>query len=128
QRGCGMWKAAARCACWKATPIPSGAWRGVRTALSGSGDTTVRVWDMESGRSLRVLEGHSAGVGSVAWSPDSRFALSGSEDKMVRVWDVETGRSLHALKGHSASIRSVAWSPDGRLALSGSSNCIVRVW
>ena len=38
------------------------AWRGARTArqaLSGSGDKTVRVWDVASGRCLRVLEGHS---------------------------------------------------------------------
>jgi small GTP-binding protein len=99
-----------------------------RLALSGSDDNTVRVWEVESGRSLRVLEGHSARVLSVAWSPDGRLALSGSADKTVRVWEVESGRSLRVLEGHSYSVLSVAWSPDGRLALSSSDDKTVRMW
>jgi WD40 repeat protein len=93
-----------------------------RLGLSGSSDHTARVWDMESRRSLRVLEGHSGGFWSVAWSPDGHLALSGSDDKTVRVWDVESGRSLRVLEGHSDSVLSVAWSPEGGLALSGSTD------
>ncbi len=50
---------------------------GKRT-LTGSDDYMVRLWDVETGRSLRVLEGHMSSVWSVAWSPDQRRALSGS--------------------------------------------------
>jgi hypothetical protein len=46
-----------------------------RLALSGSDDNMVRVWDVETGRALRVLEGHSDSVSSVAWSPDGPRAL-----------------------------------------------------
>ncbi|MSV28174.1 MAG: TIR domain-containing protein [Bryobacterales bacterium] len=99
-----------------------------RRALSGSDDNTVRLWDVETGRSLRVLEGHSGGVNSVAFSPDSLRALSGSADKTVRLWDVETGRSLRVLEGHSARVWSVAFSPDSRRALSGSEDKTVRLW
>ena len=49
-----------------------------RRALSGSADKTVRLWDVETGRCLRVLEGHTDGVLSVAWSADQRRALSGA--------------------------------------------------
>jgi GTPase SAR1 family protein len=88
----------------------------------------VRLWEVESGRCLGVLEGHSASVLSVAWSPDGRRALSGSADKTVRLWEVESGRGLGVLEGHSASVLSVAWSPDGQLALSGSEDNTVRLW
>jgi len=74
---------------------------------SGSDDGTVRLWDVETGRTLRVLEGHTATVTSVAWSADQRLALSGSDDDTVRLWDVETGRSLRVFEGHTA--RSQAW-------------------
>jgi hypothetical protein len=39
-----------------------------KRALSGSADNTVRLWDVETGRALRVLEGHTDSVLSVAWS------------------------------------------------------------
>ena len=97
-------------------------------ALSGSEDNTVRLWEVETGRCLRVLEGHSGSVLSVAWSPDGRRALSGSEDNTVRLWDIETGRCLRVLEGHSDGVRSVAWSPDGRRAFSGADNGVMRVW
>ena len=48
-----------------------------KRALTGADDKTVRLWDVETGRCLRVLEGHTDEVRSVAWSADQRRALSG---------------------------------------------------
>ena len=62
------------------------------TIASGSGDGTVRLWDTESGRLLRVLAGHSDWVVGVAFSPDGRTVASGSEDSTVRLWDAASGR------------------------------------
>ena len=90
-----------------------------KRALTGADDKTVRLWDVETGRCLRVLEGHTDSVWSVAWSADQRRALSGSDDKTVRLWDVETGRCLRVLEGHTDDVWSVAWSADERRALSG---------
>jgi hypothetical protein len=63
-----------------------------RTAVSGSGDETVRVWDLRTGQCLRTLEGHIGGVWSVSLTPDGCTAVSGSGDKTVRVWDLNTGQ------------------------------------
>ena len=57
-------------------------------ALSGSADQTVRLWEVRSGRCLRVLEGHTAGVWSVAWSADGHLALSGAWNGVARVWSL----------------------------------------
>ena len=97
-------------------------------ALSGSDDKTVRVWEVASGRCLRVLEGHTGSVWSVAFSQDGVHALSGSEDKTVRVWEVASGRCLRILEGHIGGVYSVAFSGDGVHALSGSHDNTVRVW
>src|SRR5437773_2308660 len=86
---------------------------------ASSTDSTVRLWDLESRRSLRVLKGHSNKVWSVAWSPDGRRALSGSAEN-TWLWDLEFGRSLLVPEGHSYRVFSVAWSPDSRRALFGS--------
>ena len=52
------------------------------------------MWDLESGRELRTLDGHSAAVNGVAVTPDGRRAVSASEDNTLKVWDLETGEVL----------------------------------
>jgi WD40 repeat protein len=61
-----------------------------RFALSGggSGDNTLKLWDIASGRELPSFRGHTHSVSSVAVLPDDRFALSGSGDKTLKLWDI----------------------------------------
>jgi small GTP-binding protein len=99
-----------------------------KCTLSGNGDTTVRLWDVETGRCLQVFKGHTSSVWSVTWSADGRRALSGSNDTTVRLWDVETGRCLRVLEGHGNWVMSVVWSADQRRALSGSYDKTLRLW
>ena len=99
-----------------------------KRALTGADDTTVRLWDMETGRCLRVLEGHTGRVRSVAWTADQRRALSGSEDNTVRLWDVETGDCLRVFEGHTDWVWKIAWSSDQCRALSASGDRTLRLW
>jgi GTPase SAR1 family protein len=101
---------------------------GSACASSKATDDTVRLWDVRTRKCLRVLEGHTGSVRSVAWSPDGEHVLSGSEDKSVRLWDARTGTCLHVLEGHTDFVWSVAWSADGQRVLSGSADETVRLW
>jgi hypothetical protein len=99
-----------------------------RTAVSGSVDGTIRVWDLSGGRCTAVLEGHTGWVCCVAVAADGLTAVSGSEDTTVRVWDLCGGRCTAVLGKHTGSIWSVAVTADGRTAVSGSTDQTVRVW
>jgi WD40 repeat protein len=99
-----------------------------RHALSGSGDRTLRWWDLGSGTCSQTLQGHSGGVNAVAVSPDGRHALSGSADRTLRFWDLEGGSCQLTLQGHTGGVKAVAVSPDGRRALSGSADHTLRFW
>jgi hypothetical protein len=99
-----------------------------KTALSGSYDHTLKLWDLATGREIRKLQRHSIFFESVAFSPDGKTALSGSGDSTARLWDLATGREIQKLDGHSEGVTSVAFSPDGKTALSGSWDHTARLW
>ncbi|HKP11279.1 MAG TPA: TIR domain-containing protein, partial [Blastocatellia bacterium] len=99
-----------------------------KCVLTGLSKGAIELWDIETGRCLRVLEGQTETVYTVAWSADQRRALSGSWDRTIRLWDVETGQCLRVLEGHTNTVRTVAWSADQRRALSGSWDRTIRLW
>jgi WD40 repeat protein len=61
-----------------------------------SEDTTVRVWDVATGRQLQMLKGHALSVMAVAFSSDGRALTSASSD-FIKVWDVGSGNQLRSL-------------------------------
>jgi len=96
--------------------------------VSASGDRTLKVWDLVSGREVRTLGGHSEALSRVAVSADGRRAVSASFDQTLKVWDVETGRELRTLTGYWGPVYDVAVSADGRRAVSASLDRTVKVW
>jgi len=105
-----------------------------RYAITGSNDTTARLWDVESGLELRVLGGHKKEVEGVAYDPGGRTVATCSTDGTVKLWDVVTGEVLKELREagvtpdhYSYYIRAVAFSSDGSL-LAGAHGPKVIIW
>lgn len=95
---------------------------------SGSGDRTIRFWDLESGELRRTVQAHEAWVRSIALSPDGELLASCSNDKTVKLWRWATGELRQTLKGHTDWVRSVDFSPDGQRLVSSSQDKTICVW
>jgi Tol biopolymer transport system component len=61
------------------------------------------------------MQGHTATINTLAWSPDGKMIASGSDDKSVRIWDATTGKQLYGIWTTAFAVLAVAWSPDSKL-------------
>ena len=101
-----------------------------RHIASGSGDRTIRLWDIQENQCVLTLQIED-GVTTVAISPNNRFVAAGSLDKSVRIWDTQTGvlvERTEGEQGHKDSVYSVAFSPRGDHLVSGSLDKTIRMW
>ncbi|OLN95211.1 Cell division control protein 4 [Colletotrichum chlorophyti] len=96
------------------------------TLVSGSYDSTVRVWRISTGESLHVLHGHSQKVYSVVLDHERNRCISGSMDSLVKIWDLNTGACLHTLEGHSLLVGLLDLR-DERL-VSAAADSTLRIW
>jgi WD40 repeat protein len=81
-------------------------------------DRSVKVWDLDSGRLLHTMEGHTAAVSAVAMMPGGARAVSTAQDHTLRVWDLETGAMLTAFTAENA-LMACAVTPDGLTIVAG---------
>ncbi|MBN8656150.1 MAG: TIR domain-containing protein [Anaerolineae bacterium] len=84
--------------------------------VTGSGDGTVRVWDVSAYKEVLRMY-HDSKVTITSFSLDGNYVLSGSDDYTARVWDIVTGNEV-ARMTHTAPITVATFSPDGKYVLS----------
>ncbi|OAX37489.1 WD40 repeat-like protein [Rhizopogon vinicolor AM-OR11-026] len=101
---------------------------GGRHIITCSLDSSLRVWDLESGAQIGD-DWRDGGVAvlAMALSPNGKTVVAGSNDGTMRLWDIKTG-VVTKLTGHTKSVWSVYWSADGERVASGSNDGTVRVW
>ncbi|ETN97393.1 wd40 protein [Reticulomyxa filosa] len=129
--------------------IEFSSFNGGRYLCSGSYDNTIRLWDVETSKSLHIFNGHGHCVWCVDISPlqsnninDNKInnigviggngytICSGSYDNTIRIWDIETTKQFNILKGHTDSLMGVKYGSNELMntILSGSDDTSVRLW
>ncbi len=102
-----------------------------KIVLTGSFDTTARLWDITTGELIKVLKGHESQLISVAFSSDGSTILTQSKDGTIYLWDITNieAPSVITLAGkYKPAINKVAFSPQGTAVLTGSDDGSVCLW
>ncbi|WP_181799570.1 trypsin-like peptidase domain-containing protein [Kitasatospora acidiphila] len=102
---------------------------GHTTLASAANDGTVRLWNLDTGDQLRVLEGSAQALCAV--SVDGRLHLvTAGHDSVVRLRDPESGVVRRTLEGHTGEVRAMhtVQLPGRTLLATAGKDSTVRLW
>lgn len=94
--------------------------------LAGGGQSSLRLWSLESGKQEQRLTGFQANA--VAFTPDGLTVVVGTQDGPVLLVEAATGAVRTTLKAHERPVWGVAVSPDGSRLATCSMDSTVRLW
>lgn len=91
-------------------------------------DSRIRIRSVVNGKSLKLLEGHTAGLLALCFSPDGTTLASASSDETIRLWDIASGKEKTQWTGHDRGARRLVFSPNGKMLVSVGLDGVVRLW
>lgn len=112
------------------SPITSVVFHPVFSILaSASEDTTIKIWDYETGEFERTLKGHTKAVQCLSFDPKGNYLVSCSADLTIKLWDlVNDYQCVKTLYGHDHSVSGVSFLPSGDIIASASRDKSVKLW
>jgi WD40 repeat protein len=78
--------------------------------ISGSNDKTARIWDVVSGKQIRILPVDCWKVTAVAFSNDSKYAITGCNDGSIKIWEVETGKLVSKVEANGEYVKDAVFT------------------
>jgi WD40 repeat protein len=94
---------------------------------TGSSDGTVRLWHVDIGAPIALLEDTMGLVFDLTFFAAGTRLVSASDDGILRLWD-EKGTRIARLAGHRGAVVALAVTSDDRTLLSGGVDAIIRCW
>lgn len=109
--------------------ITAGNWLfGGEQVITVSWDRTAKLFDVETGKNLKVLSGHDQELTSCSAHPIQKLLATASRDFTFRLWDFrEPIHSVAVFQGHNDAVTSVGFTTLHHI-ISGSDDRTVKVW
>lgn len=92
--------------------------------ITGSYDSTIKIWDIRTQECIRTLVGHTKGIRSLIF--DNQKLISCGLDTTIKVWNYHTGQCISTYRGHEDAVVSVDFHD--KTIVSGSADSTVKVW
>lgn len=94
---------------------------------TASNDTTIRLWDVATGRAQATLPDEE-NVLAVAFDAGGSLLASVNEQGAIKLWNPKKSELVRTVRGESDQLRCVAFTPDGRNVVAAGKGRVVRIW
>jgi WD40 repeat protein len=99
-----------------------------RTVVTSDVDRKMKLYDFESGRKIRDLEGYVQPALAVDVMPDGKHILVGSAGKNMTMWDITSGQMVRSFE-RTPNINSIDISKSGKsIATTEANSLYLKVW
>jgi WD40 repeat protein len=96
--------------------------------VSGGGDCSIKIWDLNSGVNLNILSGHIDTIYCLAICRKNKKIISGCKSGYIIIWDILTGSLLKNIRAHRNAVYSIVVSNDNEYIISGGNDQYIKVW
>jgi WD40 repeat protein len=126
--------------------ITNGYWKSKEPSSDSKEASSVRVWEVNSGREVARMNNDSDHVKAIAFSPDGRYLAMATSyntydnpESNVSLWETASGRKIaymqsigdaEYLAGYPSAVKVITFSPDGKYlaGIGGVSDKNIWVW
>ena len=116
-----------------------------RLVATGSGDKTIKLWNLDDFSCIKTFEGHTNSVLRVDFLTMGLQLVTSASDGLVKVWNVQDEECMTTLDNHEdkvsfllfhyhslTKIISKVWalvvSPDNKTIVSGAADSVITFW
>jgi platelet-activating factor acetylhydrolase IB subunit alpha len=95
---------------------------------TASKDSSIKIWESESGEIEKTLKGHTKKVNSIAFNRTGTMLASCGQDSMIKIWSMEKQQWIKTISGHEHNISRVKFLPSGDQIVTSSWDKTIKVW
>jgi U3 small nucleolar RNA-associated protein 13 len=96
--------------------------------VSGSADTTIRIWSLKDQTCLKTLEGHVGSVLRVAFVSAGIQLVSAGADGLLKLWSIKTNECTNTFDAHEDKVWSLCVRGDGEQIVTGGGDSTINIW
>ncbi|KAG1825644.1 WD40-repeat-containing domain protein [Suillus subaureus] len=102
--------------------------RSERVLATGSGDKTVKLWNLEDFTCVKTFEGHTNSVLRVDFVDHGMQLVTSASDGLVKLWNVREEECTATMDNHEDKVWALAISTDERTIVSAAADSVVTFW
>ncbi|KAF7311123.1 U3 small nucleolar RNA-associated protein [Mycena chlorophos] len=102
--------------------------RAERVLATGSGDKTIKLWNLDDFTCVKTFEGHTNSVLRVEFLTMGMQLVSSGSDGLVKVWNIKDEECVATLDNHQDKVWALTVSEDERTIVSAAADSVVTFW